>query len=174
MKFIINFLKLILVAIIIIFIQYTIFYFLPPPWNNINIIFSIVIISIIGWESDVSIWLACLLYFFIELYSISPFGIVLFPGTISIIFAYWLYIFIFTNRSWGSAMVLIATTVIIYRILYTLTFITVEYFDKGFNIEWPALLIPYFWELVFTSVMTGLAVFIFSKFWKRFNVDKAV
>ena len=174
MKFIINFLKWICVAILLIFVHYVVYYFLPSPWNNINIIFSAVIISIIGWESGVSIWLACLLHFFMELYSISPFGLILLPSTLSIIFAYWLYTFIFTNRSWTSAMALVVLALIVYRILYTLTFVILEYFNKGFNIAWKTLLVNYFWELALTSIMTGLMVFIFSKIWKRFNVDRAV
>ena len=174
MKFIIFFLKWILAAIALIFAHYAISYLLPWPLNNINIIFSAVIISIIGWESGASIWLAVLLHFFIELYSISAFGLILLPSAIGIIFAYWLYIFIFTNRSWTSAIALVAIAITVYRILHTGVFIMVENFNKGFNIDWHALLIPYFWELSFTSALTGLMVFIFSKIWKRFNIDKAV
>lgn len=174
MKFLINFLKWIFVAIILLFTHYAASYLLPAPWNNINIIFVAVIISIIGWESGVSIWLSCLLNFFIELYSISPFGLILLPSTISVIFAYWLYVFIFTNRSWGSAIVITAMTIITYRVLYTLTFIILEYFNKGFNISWKAIFVHYLWELALTSLVTGLIIFIFSKVWRRFDVDRAV
>lgn len=174
MKFIINFLKWIFIAFILIFTHYAISYLLPWPLNNINIIFLAIIILIIGWESGASIWLSCLLHFFIELYSISPFGLILLPSAIGIVFAYWLYIFIFTNRSWTSALALVAIAIIVYRILYTLAFIMVENFNKGFNFDWRALLVPYFWELSLTSIMTGFAIFIFSKIWKRFSVDKAI
>lgn len=174
MKFAINSLKWIFVAIILLFTHYAVSYLLPSPWNNINIIFAAIIISIIGWESGVSIWLSCLLHFFMELYSISPFGLILLPSAISIIFAYWLYIFIFTNRSWSSSVALTAIAIIAYRVLYTLIFVILEYFNKGFNIAWKALLMRYFWELALTSITTGLMIFIFSKIWKRFKVDKAV
>lgn len=174
MKFVLNFLRLITVFIMIILVHYFFSYFLPSPFDHINIIFLAVIVSIIGWESGVSIWLSCLLYFSMELYSISPFGLILFPGALSIIFAYWLYVFIFTNRSWTSAVALTALSIIIYRILYTLLFVIIEYFDKGFHISWQALLFPYFWELILTSFSTGLVVFIFSKIWKRFKMDKAI
>lgn len=174
MKFLVNFLKWGFFTIGLIFAHYAIAYFLPAPWNNINIFFLAVIILIIGWESGLSIWLFCLLNFITELYSISPFGLILLPSTISIIFAYWLYIFIFTNRSWGSATALVAITITVYRILYILLFTIVEYFDAEFNISWKALLIPYLWELLFTSVLTGLTVFIFSRIWKRFKVDRAI
>ncbi len=133
MKPITNLLKFILIAISLIFVHYAVSYILPPPWNSINIIFYAIIISIIGWGSGISIWLSCLLHFFMELYSVSPFGLILLPGTISIIFAYWLYTFIFTNRSWYTAVALAAIAIISYRILHAFLFIFVEYFDHGLN-----------------------------------------
>lgn len=172
MKFILNFLKWIFISFLLIFSNYIISYFLPSPWNNINIFFLAIIIYIMGWESGLSIWFSCFLHFFLEIYSISHFGMILLPSTISVIFAYWLYIFIFTNRSWTSGIALTAITLIIYRFLYVLAFLLLEYLNKGSNILWPAFFMRYVWEIVITSIFAGIIVFIFSKIWKRFDPER--
>ena len=172
MRFLLKIFKLTAVIGLIIFTHYFTAYVLVPPWNNINIIFLVVILFVIGWESSASLWLSFLLHFFLELYSITPFGLILFPSSLSIMFAYWLYITIFTNKSWYSAVALTAVTLLFYRILYTLIFITTEFWNGNFHIFWPSLLTSYFWEIILTSLVMGIIVFIFSKKWLKFSDEK--
>ena len=172
MKSVLFFFKIIWLAIMLIFSHYAISYLFPPPFHNINIIFVVIVLSIMGWESGVSIWLTCLLHFFIELYSITPFGMILFPSTISVISIYILYMRIFTNLSWYSAMVLSSIAIVIYRILYISFFIILQFFQSEFNIVWTTLVISYIWELGLSSILAGIIVFILAKTSSRFKSEK--
>jgi len=156
----------------VLFIHHAAVYLLPHPLNNINIIFIAVILFMIKRETGLSVWLACILHFFIELYSITPFGLILFPGVISAVFAYILYANVFTNKSWYSAVALTVSALIIYRLLYTIIFWLVEFSAGRSGSIRSFLLINYMWELALTGVVVGAAVYLLSKVMPRFKTEK--
>ena len=169
MQSIINFIKLIALAIILIFLHYVVSYLFPPPFNNLNIIFVAVILFIMGWESSASIWLAFIFNFFIELYSATPFGLVIVSNVVSVALVYMLYVYIFTNRSWYSAVALSSIAIVFYRIIYSILFISLNFSSVGLSIGWETVAVSYFWELLLTAVVSGLAVLVLSKVLDRFK-----
>lgn len=160
---------MIITAVVLLLLHYSISYILPWPWNNFNILFLAIVLFIMGWESESAVWLGFILHFFIELYSITPFGLVLFSSTISIFATYKLYILFFTNRSWYSALALSASAILIYRIIYTILFIILEFSQDSLDIVIGVMLLPYLMELVLTSITAGIVIFILSRTIPRFQ-----
>jgi hypothetical protein len=174
MKFFINIFKIITLSVLIAFLHYAASFLLPPPFNYINVIFVFIIISIIGWESGISIWLAFLLHFFIELYSITHFGLVLLPSVVATFVVYILHLFVFTNRSWYSVLALSSIAIIVYRFLYTFLFVVIGYYSSSLNFSWKAIFLPYIWELILTSILSCIIVFLLSKILHQFKSEKIV
>ncbi|MFA4831391.1 MAG: hypothetical protein WC862_05090 [Patescibacteria group bacterium] len=145
-------------------------YFLPQPVSFINILFVVIILLLLNFESGIVVWVAFFAHFIVDLYTTStPFGIILFSSTVSILGAFWLYQRILTNRSWYSGVALAVAALAIYRILYTGAIIFVRQFADTIAITWPELLISFFWELLFTGAAVGLIFFILSKFLPQFG-----
>lgn len=144
-------------------------YLLPHPFAKINVIFIFLSLFLLLKQSGLVIWLACLLHIFIELYTATPFGIVLFSATISVLLGYWLYQSLFTNRSWYVAITLSSFLLIFYRFLYTtILFLSQKIFGiQNFSIS--SLPSIFFWELLLSSLIVALIYFILSKFIKNLN-----
>ncbi len=130
---------------------------LPAPWNQVNMVFVFLIFFLLFEESGTVVWIAFSVHFFIELYAVSPFGILLFSGTISTLLSFWLYQYFFTNQSWYTAAALSLLAIVIYRSIYTALFLFFHVFGYFALPPWSALLLVYGWEMLLTSGVTGLA-----------------
>lgn len=135
-------------------------YFLPFPFNTINIIFASLILYMVFSESGSVVWMAFFTHFCIELYSVSSFGIILFSSTLSILFTYWFFQYVFTKRSWYSIPFVTFLSLFVYRLVSLFLLFLVGITTKGGEIPWKSLLILAAWELLFTEivVMIGYAV----------------
>ncbi|MFH1286697.1 MAG: hypothetical protein ABII02_03010, partial [Candidatus Magasanikbacteria bacterium] len=118
-KKILNGLFMLLAIFAIFFADLAASYILPSPFHHINIIFSCVVLFIVWWESGWAVWISFFLHLMVELYSTSPFGVVLVSSTVSVLAVYWLYKDVITNHSLPGAMLLGGIAIIIYRALYT-------------------------------------------------------
>ena len=130
-------------------------YMLPYPWNSINILFVCSILFLVFRGSGLVVWLTCSMHFIIELYSIQPFGITLTASTFSLLFTYWLYKFVFTNRSWYAVIALCITALLFYRIIATTLLWLFAIFVYDINLPMQSLMIQYGWEMLFTTLIAS-------------------
>lgn len=139
-------------------------FFLPEPFNKINVIMIALVVMLLTTDSGSVIWFAAFLYFCLELYTVTPFGVVLTAGTISLLLLVWLYRAFFTNRSVVSVAALTGVGLILYRILYSLGLLVV-----GRSWQWPSLFAVYGLELIVTVPAAVIIYFLFSQIRKRLN-----
>ena len=144
-------------------------YILPYPFSKINILFTVLIIMLLWWNSGLVVWLTFFSYFFLELYTATPFGVVLFSATVSMLFAYWLYQSFFTNRSLYGAVALTASTLFFYRFFYIFLIVALKMFKVVNFIPWQQFFLTFFWEFFLTIFAVGILYSIYSHFSKRLN-----
>lgn len=158
MGIIIRWLGLIVLAVLLAGIHIASSFVLPPPWSNLNIVVAMTVLLTFEWTSTLILGFSLLIYFLIELYSATYFGVILAAGVSSSFLIYWLYGFMFTNHSWYSALVLGAIAVASYRLVYIIGFIFTELFSGHSDLPLAALLSAYAWELIFTSLLSSILI----------------
>lgn len=136
-------------------------YLLPYPWDSLNIMFMLLVVLIVVKETGIAVWLAYVGHFFIELYATTPFGVILFSSTISILCTFWLSRSIFINKSWYTAFVLAAIALFIYRLIYSTLLGILTLVQREGSLPWPLLIHHYVWELLLTSAAVGAVSLIF-------------
>lgn len=144
-------------------------YLLPYPISKINIIFTVIILLLLWHNSGMVVWISFFSNLFIELFTVSPYGVVLFSSTISVLIAYWLYQNFFTNRSIYAALVLTAFTIFIYRLFYIIIMFILKIFGVVNYMPWKLIFVTSLWEILFTTILVSILYFIFSMFTKKFN-----
>jgi hypothetical protein len=130
-------------------------YLLPPPWGHVNTIFVLLSLLLLFGESGIVVWIAFATHFVIELYATSPFGIVLFSGTMSVLIAVWLFRYFFTNRSWHTAFAVSFVGVGAYRLLSSLFLALARALTAGAPLPWRHLLAVYGWEMLLSAAAAG-------------------
>lgn len=141
--------------------------FLPFPINHINIIFLGVILALIFKDYSEVFILFLVPTFFIELFSVYPFGVGCISFILSISIIGWLLENIFTNHSVFIVYLIAALSVLFYHvfftsILYLLHFILL--IDFNFSMQ---TVKEWFVEIFITSTITALFYFIISFFTGR-------
>jgi len=135
-------------------------YILPFPYNTLNIVFAALVLFMLLSESGTIVWMAFFTHLCIELYSVSPFGIILLSSTLSILCTYWLFQYFFSNRSWYSAILLTFVSLFLYRAI-SLFLLTITYFiQKEGSVPWSNMFVLSAWELLFTEIIVlfGFAI----------------
>ena len=144
-------------------------YLLPYPFSKINLLFCFFIIILLWQNSGTVVWLVFFSHFLIELFTVSPFGVILFSAVVAFLISYWLYQNIFTNRSWYAALALSSFTLIIYRIIY-LTLLSLCSLLGWPNVfSWKLIIYTSFWELLASVSMVMLIYFVVSRFSKKLS-----
>lgn len=154
----------------IVSLQVGLLFLLPYPYNKVNILFAFLSIMILLKDSGNIVWLAFFVHFLIELYTVTPFGVVLSAGTITFLVMYWLYRSLFTNQTIGTALAITLIGLIFYRAFYSLWFVVTARFNPAFAINWQPLFLIYIWELVFTLLITAIFYAVIVWFMPRFSV----
>jgi len=139
----------------IVTIHLGIVYVLPFPWNKINVIISAIVLSLLIFESGVSVWVTFFVHLFVEVFAPQPFGIIIFSSTIAMLCVYWLYRYLFTNRSLYSVIVVTAVALIFYRVLYTTLLMFLSLWRTDIDIPFGNLSILYTWELILTTLFSA-------------------
>ncbi len=148
LQFIIKAITLILVVIINLGASYI----LPKPYSQINVVLGLLLLYLFWRGTGAVVWLSFFAHLLTELYALSQFGIILFSGTISMLFAYWSYKSIFTNKSWYAVLLMTIFTVTLYRLMYTFLLLSSSVINKNFNVlSLGQIGTTYIWELVFTT-----------------------
>jgi len=146
-------------------------YVLPYPYAKLNIIFCVLILLMLWWNSGYIVWISFFCHLFIELFTVSPFGLVLFSSTLGILSAFWLYKYIFTNRSWYAAVAVAGISLFIYRIVY-LFIAALLYLFKILNyLPLKLVFATFIWEFIFTVSTVAIVYFFISRFTSRFRAS---
>lgn len=169
MKILVRFLQFFFLSISMVFLHFAISYFLPYPFNTLNIFFVFITLLIMYWEKGVVVWIAFAAHFFIELYSGTTFGMILIAGTGATLFLYWIYRYFLTNRSWYTGVALASLSIVIYRIIYTVSMVADGWIRNEQYVTWRTMLFSYGWELLFTVLVTGVLYAFFESIPKRFR-----
>lgn len=130
---------------------------LPPPWRQINALFLFLMILFMIRETGAVVWLSFFVHFIMELYATTPFGIVLFAGTVGMLVSVWLFHQFLTNRSWYTMFVLTASAILLYRLLYTVLLFIVS--TRGYTVmpPWTFLLQTYGSEIALTACVATIS-----------------
>jgi hypothetical protein len=131
-------------------------YVLPPPWGHVNAMFVLLSLMLLVGESGMVVWMAFASHFVLELYATTPFGIILFSGTCTLLAVVWLFRYLFTNRSWYTAFAVSAVGVALYRLLYSASLLIARAFGVPTALPWRHLAVVYGWEILLTSLATGV------------------
>ncbi len=142
-------------------------YLLPYPFSKLNIMLAVLLLILLWKKDGTVVWIAFFTNFFIELYATTPFGIILFSSTISVLIGYWFYQLVFTDRSWYAAIGLTFFTLSCYRFLYLVLLFLASFFFPKISIPWQLIFPMIFWELLFTTLTVGLLYLIISPFNKK-------
>lgn len=159
-------------SLFLIYLNFAIISILPYPFSHINIIFLAIILFILSRESTMVVWLSLILFFIADLSGISPFGLTFFSGVTSVLCTYWFYSYVFTNRSWHSAIALSVISIFTFRLLNFLLYILAEYSHLEFHFNWHDIIKYYILEISITSLFVGAVVFVLSKKWSRFKKER--
>ncbi len=161
MKLIIRFLSLLSGTVLLVMLHIGISSMTSFPWSTINGIFIGCLLLLLRRETSIVIWLSFCCHFIIELYSQHVFGIALYAGTISMLGTYWLYQYVFTNKTWYAACALTASSLLSYRVLYSVGLFVASVWGNGERILWAQLFWRYGAEIIFT---TALVVVVYGAF----------
>lgn len=138
----------------IVALQLTVSNLLPYPFDKVNIVFAILIIYLLFKGSGAVVWFSAAFHLLIELYSTTPFGVVLFAGTFGILIVFWVARILFTNASIQVAAGLLVLGLLFYRILYIL-FLTINtLIFHTIDLKFGFFTRLFAWELSSTLVFT--------------------
>lgn len=130
-------------------------YLLPFPFSKLNVIFVFIVLLIAWWESGWVVWIAFFSHIFIELFSLTPFGLTLMAATLATLFSFWLYQTVITNRSFFAALLLCFFALLIYRGLYTVLLFAVTLITDIPTPEIGFLAATFGWEILFSILALG-------------------
>lgn len=160
MRFFFSLIGKIIFLLLLVIAHFFLSYILPFPYNTLNIVFAALVLFMLLSESGIIVWMAFFMHLCIELYSVSPFGIILLSSTLSILCTYWLFQYFFSNRSWYSAIFLTFIALFLYRTI-SLFLLSITYFiQKEGSVPWSNMVVLSGWELLFTEIIVlfGFAI----------------
>lgn len=140
-------------------------YILPYPWSKINILFTVLLLLLVFRGAGSVVWMSFLAHFFLELYAVTPFGVLLLSGTLSMLFTYWAYQYLFSNRSWHAMVAMSIVTLILYRCIYGISLFFAHLIYPEIQISWSSIFETVAWEVLLTAVFISLLYLLF--FYRR-------
>lgn len=140
-------------------------YILPYPWSKVNILFIILLLLLAFRAVGSVVWMSFLAHFFLELYAVTPFGVLLLSGTVSMLLTYWAYQYLFSNRSWYAMVAMSMFTLVVYRCVYSLSLAVAHLIYPEIQVSWASIFETAAWEVLLTAVFIALLYIIF--FYRR-------
>lgn len=129
---------------------------LPSTWRSINMVILLTTLMIMMRGDSSAVWFSFVCNFILELYSVTPFGILLFSGTASALLSLSMFRSLFTNRSWYSASALSFCAIVFDRAWYTFLLIFIAMRQQRAFTAWQILLRAYASEILLTACATAL------------------
>jgi len=154
----------------IIILHFCSLYILPYPFDHLNVLFLFFVSSIYWVGSGRIVWIAFILFFILELYTGTPFGLLLLIGPMSVLFSYWLFMYLFTNRSIFAAIGLLIISLATYRGLYLLGLFVFSFF-QDISISIILIFVTFCWEALFTGLTFLLLYPLFQKFFRNKRIQ---
>ncbi len=150
------FLKVLGLSVLVMIVALAVPFLLPYPLSKVHVLMIALVLIMLRTQSGSVVWLSLVFYFLTELYALSPAGVVLFSGTIGMLFLYWFFQSSVTNRSYIAAVALAVLGVIIFRTLYIVSLAGVSFFSE-YTMPPVGRLIPLFgWEILMTAIGMSL------------------
>lgn len=145
---------------------------LPAPFSQINIPIIFLSISLLIFKSGGIVWYAAALYTMLDMYTATPFGLVLLVGTLAMLVVLWLYRAVITNQGILAAALVTATLVSLFNIFYACArlFMSIFFDLPFFGAAWFALFVT---ELVCTVLTVVILYAILSKIIPALKVTHA-
>lgn len=156
MKYILMTIGWMLVTMLLVSVSMGVSYVFPYPFAKVNVIYAAILFMMMRRPRGGIVWVSFLAHFFLELYATTPFGVVVMSGTLSTLFAYWAYQYIFSNRSWYAMAVMSIVTLILYRGLYTVFLFVASLFDESVVVLVRGIAVIAGWEILFTGIVIVL------------------
>lgn len=158
------------IAVLILFFLHLGFaYVLPHPYQLANVLVCGIVLMIMATNSGKTVWIAAALYWCLELYTVTEFGVVLISGTLGSLTTYWLYRSLITNRTLPAVAALAIASIISYRFFYTLGLFLVNQAPTA----WSPYLITLGWELLMTTIVTTLLFLGLQRWVRSLRTDRA-
>jgi len=118
-------------------------------------------------EQGVVVWVSFFAHFLLELFSITPFGIILASSTFAILATFWIFRDHITNKSLIGAVTLCLVGLLLYRVLYAILLLVG---GAVFAYDTPSivfLLNTFAWELLFTTLALVMMYGVINPFMQR-------
>lgn len=144
-------------------------YIMPHPYQLANVLLAGLVLMLMATNSGKIVWIAAALYWCLELYTVTAFGVVFMSGTLSMLATYWLYRGLITNRTLPAVAALAAASLAGYRLFYTLGVMLVGQSPA----DWWAYSITLGWELFMTVILTTLLFVVLRRWLRSLRTDRA-
>ncbi len=93
---------------------------LPAPFNNISLPVIALSLGLLIWKSGVIVWYAAALFAMLDWYTATPYGLVLYAGTLAMLVVIWLYRAVITNQGVLAAALVAFTITSFFQLFYAL------------------------------------------------------
>lgn len=144
-------------------------YVLPYPYQLANVLLAGLVLMLMATNSGKVVWIAAALYWCLELYTVTSFGVVFVSCTMSMLVTYWLYQSLITNRTLPAVAALAGTSLIGYRVCYTVGLLL----TTGAPTDWGAYVTTLAWELLMTVIFTTILFVILRRWLRSLRTDRA-
>ena len=169
MKNIFLFFAFFLIIVLVVVVHVSLSYLLIFPFSKINTIFIFLILFILWKESGWVVWVSFIAHFFVELFSLMPFGVLLFSSTIAILITYWLHKEVFTNNSWYAGSLLCLSSLFVFRFIYTIILAFSTLF-VDVDVSWGDLFVTFLIEICFTAITSSIIYFFFYHLLRKWTI----
>ncbi len=156
MKLFLKILFSVLILVVAVSLHLSASYILLYPWSKINILFAILLLLLVFRAEGSVVWMSFLAHYFLELYAVTPFGVLLLSGTLSMLFTYWAYQYLFSNRSWYAMVVMSVFSLVVYRCLYSICLWVGHLVNPSIQISWSSIFETALWEVALTSMCVSV------------------
>lgn len=127
----------------------------PGIFAQISVPVIFLSLSLLIWKNGVIVWYAAALYALLDMYTATPFGVVLYAGTLAMLVTFWLYRAIITNQGIMAAGLVTGVLIIITNVFYALgrLFLQVVAGAPFSGSAWAALFVSQTLITVFAAVV---------------------
>lgn len=159
----------IIVLLLTVMAQISIIAVLPWPYKTANLIlcsllFCLFLKNNLPTLLLLSFWSALL----VEIFTTSPFGFYTLALFLSLLFAYWLFNAIFTNRTPPAIVALCVFTTLLFRFLFWLENLIVSLkFETNFSLTLKEYWLTVAWELLFNTLILVILFLLAKRFIKK-------
>lgn len=159
----------ILGLLIIVMAQIAIIAVLPWPYKTANLVICLLLFYLFLKNNLptlllFSLWSALL----VEIFTNAPFGFYTLGLVVSLLFAYWLFNAVFTNRSLPAIVALGIFTTLLFRLLFWLENLLVSLkFETNFSLAPKEYWLTAAWELFFNTLILIILFLLAKRFIKK-------